>query len=128
MVLQWALFKLIAHSEFLERHARGKAALVFYEGHFVDKKVHEEAVTVDDIRAAIRANGIADLEDVGAVVFEADGKLNVVKRAEDGAYPVLQGMKDDTSSRMKTARSAGSRASKEHILSGRAQARQEVGE
>lgn len=43
--------------------------------------MRSQRVAEADVRAAVRQNGLASLEDVAAVILEADGTFSVIKRA-----------------------------------------------
>ena len=49
-------------------------------------------VTCDEVRAAVRAAGIADLDDVEAVVLETDGTFSVVARNDNIESSSLEGV------------------------------------
>jgi uncharacterized membrane protein YcaP (DUF421 family) len=53
--------------------------LVLHLGHFVDGAMKRQRVAEADVRAAVRQQGLADLESVGAVILEADGTFSVIK-------------------------------------------------
>jgi uncharacterized membrane protein YcaP (DUF421 family) len=47
--------------------------------------MRSQRVSEADVRAAVRRQGMARLEDVGAVVLEADGTFSVIADLPDGA-------------------------------------------
>ncbi len=53
--------------------------LVLHLGKFQASAMRNQRVSEADVRAAVRRDGIARLEDVGAVVLEADGTFSVIK-------------------------------------------------
>jgi len=53
--------------------------LVLYQGQFEDSAMRSQRVSEADVRAAVRRQGLARLEDVGAVVLEADGTFSVIQ-------------------------------------------------
>lgn len=63
----------------------GEPALLFYQGMFLPAAMQRARVTEDEVRAAIRASGLAAMEQVEAVVLETDGSFSVVHQsAGDG--------------------------------------------
>ncbi len=46
-------------------------------------------MTGEEIRAAVRSQGIASLDEVAAVVLETDGSFSVLRRTEDGGTSAL---------------------------------------
>jgi uncharacterized membrane protein YcaP (DUF421 family) len=89
MGLQWIIFKLVARSSTLQTLSRSREAVVFLEGKMLSEVMRQQHVAEEDVYAAIRENGYADVEEVGAVVFESSGKLSVIPGVDDGVYPVL---------------------------------------
>ena len=64
---------------------KAEPTLLFYQGHFLPDQLRRMRVLEAEVRAAIREQGIAALEEVKAVVLETDGSFAVVKRAEGPA-------------------------------------------
>lgn len=70
----------------------GEPALLLYQGGFLRAAMKKARVTEDEVRAAIRASGEADVAAVAAVVLETDGSFSVVPRKPGGSEPSLQGV------------------------------------
>ena len=51
-----------------------------------------ERVTEEEIRVAVRAQGIGSLEDVAALVLETDGTFTVLRSVGSGDDSVLKGV------------------------------------
>ena len=56
------------------------------DGRLLDKALREEKIDADDVRAAIRAHGLAHVEDVRLAVLETDGSISVIP-IEDTTTP-----------------------------------------
>lgn len=80
---QFLLTWLSVHVTAIQRLIKGEPALLLYHGEFRQKTMRQERVTEGEIRAAVRSNGMADLEDVAAVVLETDGTFSVIKKVGD---------------------------------------------
>lgn len=63
----------------------GEPALLLYRGTCQADARRRSRVTDGEVRAAVRAQGIAALEDVEAVVLETDGSFSVVRRGNGHA-------------------------------------------
>ena len=59
---------------------KAEPTLLFYQGHFLPDQLRRMRVLEAEVRAAIREQGIAALEEVEAVVLETDGSFAVVQR------------------------------------------------
>lgn len=88
--LQFAVAYLVVRSPRAERLAKAEPMLLYFHGRFIDDAMAAEMITRDDIRAAVRSKGIADLSAVTAVVLEADGSLSVIS-GPVGKRPTLPG-------------------------------------
>ena len=76
--LQFAVAYLVVRSPRAEQLAKSEPRLLYFQNRFIDDAMAAEMITRDDIRAAVRSEGIADLSAVTAVVLEADGSLSVI--------------------------------------------------
>jgi uncharacterized membrane protein YcaP (DUF421 family) len=79
VILSWLSLK----SHKLEAIINGKPALMVFKGRLLHDAMHRERVTDEEIRAAIRAENIASIEAVHAVILETDGTFSVVWRNSD---------------------------------------------
>lgn len=68
----------------VEHLVKSKPALLFYGGRFLTDTMRSERVTEDEVLAAVRAQGIQNLDRVEAAVLEADGSVSVVKGPPGG--------------------------------------------
>lgn len=83
-VISWAT----AHSRRVEKWVNGQPTLLLYRGECLFPVMKANRVTEQEVRAAVRAAGIASLERVHAVVLETDGVFSVV-RADGGTPPAV---------------------------------------
>jgi uncharacterized membrane protein YcaP (DUF421 family) len=77
VVVQAILAALAARNERFEMLLNGEPTLLLSNGKFLHRAMKKERVTEEEVRAAIRAQGIPRVEDVDAVVIENDGSLTV---------------------------------------------------
>ncbi len=54
--------------------------------------MRRERVTEEEIRAALRAQGVGSQGEADAVVLETDGSFTALKQAGDGAASALRGV------------------------------------
>jgi uncharacterized membrane protein YcaP (DUF421 family) len=55
-------------------------ALLFYKGKYLGAALRQARVTEADIEAAVRAKGLGSMNEVEAVVLEADGELSIIRQ------------------------------------------------
>jgi uncharacterized membrane protein YcaP (DUF421 family) len=80
--IQVALAKLAACSPTAERIINGTPTLLLSHGKFISHALRKERVTEEEVRAAIREEGVKRVEDVAAVVLENDGTITVAWEAK----------------------------------------------
>lgn len=80
LVVTW----LSVRSRFVRRSIKNTPALLLYQGEYLHDVMKYERVSAAEIRAALRAQGIGAVEDVGAVVLETDGRFSVVRDLSGG--------------------------------------------
>jgi uncharacterized membrane protein YcaP (DUF421 family) len=71
----------------------GEPALLFFRGDYLPIAMRKARVTEDEVRAAIRAAGKAELAQVEAVVLETDGSFSVVGGEAPNGISSLEGVK-----------------------------------
>jgi uncharacterized membrane protein YcaP (DUF421 family) len=79
--MQFAVTWLSVRSRRVERAVKSSPALLLHRGVFLDDAMRGERVSQAEVLAAIRASGIAAVEDVHAVVLETDGTISVIRTA-----------------------------------------------
>ena len=64
----------------VRRVVTGEPQLLLSRGAFVDVALRQTRITESEVRAAVRAAGVGDMEAVEAVVLETDGAFSVIRR------------------------------------------------
>lgn len=88
---QYAIARLSVRSARFAKWVRAEPRVLFLHGRFVDHALDAERVTRAEVLSAVRGQGLARLEDVGAVVLETDGSLHVMRAWQGGSDVVEQG-------------------------------------
>jgi uncharacterized membrane protein YcaP (DUF421 family) len=81
--LQYLITHLSVRSKAIRRLIKSDPAFLLEDGKFLHEAMKKERVTESEIRAAVRKEGIASLEEVLAVVLETDGSFSVVKKSDN---------------------------------------------
>jgi uncharacterized membrane protein YcaP (DUF421 family) len=76
--LDYGLNLLTHRSRRVRRAIEGEPRLLVRDGRLLSKALREEGVDANDVRAAIRAQGLARIEDVRLAVLETDGAISVI--------------------------------------------------
>jgi uncharacterized membrane protein YcaP (DUF421 family) len=91
--LQFAITWSSVRLRWVRRFVTGEPSLIVYQGEYLADALRRVRVTKDEVRAAVRAAGLATLDDVEAVVLETDGSFSVVKRDDRSNSSSLIGLK-----------------------------------
>jgi uncharacterized membrane protein YcaP (DUF421 family) len=78
ILIQYIISLITTRSHRLEKIINGAPVLLMSRGKFLKDVMHRERVTEDEIRASVRAQGLASLEGADAVVLETDGTFSVL--------------------------------------------------
>jgi uncharacterized membrane protein YcaP (DUF421 family) len=73
---------LVGRSKRLRKVVEGEPRLLVRDGQILDRALREEGVSQEELRAAIRAHGLARVEDVRMAVLETSGTISVIPKTE----------------------------------------------
>ena len=77
LALDWGVYR----SAWLRRVFEPPAVELIRDGRILRRNLKREWVTVDELMAKLRQEGIADLADVKVATLESDGKFSVLKES-----------------------------------------------
>jgi uncharacterized membrane protein YcaP (DUF421 family) len=78
VVVDWIIQTATSRSRKAQRLLEGEPALLVRDGHVLTKTMQRQGVTNDDLRAALRAQGLERPSDAHLVVLETSGAISVV--------------------------------------------------
>ncbi|PPK97998.1 hypothetical protein CLV92_102149 [Kineococcus xinjiangensis] len=84
VALQWAFAALRRRSSGFRRLVDTGPVLLFHDGEFVEPAMRRHRFLESDVHSAARENGLGSLDDVAAVVLQADGSFAVIQRSSMG--------------------------------------------
>jgi uncharacterized membrane protein YcaP (DUF421 family) len=82
IIVQVVLAELAVRSELADRIINGRPKLLLSHGKFIHRALKKERITEEEVRGAIREEGVKRVEDVDAVVLENDGSLTVAWKSK----------------------------------------------
>jgi uncharacterized membrane protein YcaP (DUF421 family) len=94
MLIQLLLAELAARFPKAERIINGEPTLLLSHGKFIPGALKRERVTEEEVRGAIRGEGVTRVEDVDAVTMENDGTLTVAWMSKNPGESSLVDAKD----------------------------------
>jgi uncharacterized membrane protein YcaP (DUF421 family) len=92
ILLQFVVAWVSVRSAAVNRLVKSEPALLLHQGQPLRGVMAAERVNEEEIRAAVRAQGIGTLEDVAAVVLETDGSFTVLRQTGHGSASTLAGV------------------------------------
>lgn len=90
--LQYVITWLSVRSRRVKNLIKAEPSLLYFNGRFL-KALKAERVTEAEVRAAVRSQGLLEMESVAAVVLETDGSLTVLRNQDHQALSSLKGIK-----------------------------------
>ncbi|WP_426957975.1 DUF421 domain-containing protein [Muricoccus radiodurans] len=88
-LLQYAITWTSVRSAAVRRLVKAEPRLLLHRGAFLEGAMRAERVTEEEVRAAIRGEGIGDISVISAVVLETDGSLSVIPQEQAGQWSTL---------------------------------------
>ncbi|MCL3861037.1 DUF421 domain-containing protein [Actinotalea sp. K2] len=82
--LQWAMAVARQRSRRFTRLVDTGPTLLYFDGRMIDRALRRHRFTESDIHSAVRENGLGSLEEVAAVILQADGTFAVVEHGKLG--------------------------------------------
>jgi uncharacterized membrane protein YcaP (DUF421 family) len=89
VALQFLITWSSVRSDRVRRLVKAEPTVLLHRGRLEEVTMKRRRVTPDEVRQAVRAQGIGALEDVQAVVLETDGSFSVVSRSQYGSGTAL---------------------------------------
>ena len=95
IALQFLIAWLNIHSPRFQSLVKSEPRLLLHKGQPLHTAMRAERVTLEEIDAAVRQQGIADLATVEAVVLETDGSFSVITQQATEGESSLRNVKRD---------------------------------
>ena len=86
MLLQFVIAWHSVRFDTIERVAKSEPAGLLRDGKTIYDELRRERVTVDQIKAALRGEGLGDFQLAALVVLDTDGSLSVVPKSSAGSH------------------------------------------
>ncbi|WP_447528091.1 DUF421 domain-containing protein [Vreelandella sp. TE19] len=90
IALQYLITWLSVRVGWVKRAVTGEPLMLLYHGELLVDALYKARVTADEVRSAVRASGLAHMNEAAAVVLETDGSLSVVTSQAPGERTSLQ--------------------------------------
>lgn len=90
VLLQFLVTWSSVRGRWVKRLVTGEPRLLFRRGEFLYEAMKLERVTADEVRAAVRSDGVLRMADIEAVVMETDGSFSVVRRSQEASADSIE--------------------------------------
>lgn len=95
LALQYAVAWSTARSAKARRIFKSEPSLLYFQGEFLREAMRRENVPEEAVYAGMRNQGVAGLDEVRAVILEADGSLSIVRQSHpEAGITTLVGLRD----------------------------------
>ncbi len=84
LALNYAIVEVTYRSKRLRHLLEAQPTLLVHNGRILQKNLNRERISLEDLHAALRRSGVADVEHVRAAVLEDNGGISVIPRAAAG--------------------------------------------
>lgn len=88
--MQFFIAWLSSRSRWVTQLVKSEPTLLVYQGRMLPAAMRKERIIEAEIFAALREQGLADIEQVKAVVLETQGELSVIPRSAEGRESLLE--------------------------------------
>lgn len=85
LALNYAFVEVTFRSRRVRRLLEAQPTLLVHNGRLLPDNLRHERVTMDDLLAALRRNGVADLAHVRVAVLEENGGISVIRQEAPGS-------------------------------------------
>lgn len=82
IILQFAVTWSSVRSKHIRNLVKAEPKLLYCGGDYLENAMREERVTRDEVKAAVRQQGFADLGAINTVILETDGSMSVIPEAQ----------------------------------------------
>jgi len=80
LALDYTLKAVSRRSKRVREAIEGEPRLIIRDGRLLQHAIDQEGLDMEEVRAAVRSHGVADIKDVRIAVLETDGSISVIPR------------------------------------------------
>ena len=80
LALNWVVVEISYRFKPARRLLEGEPVLLVHNGVILQKNLSRERITLEDLQAALRRNGVGDFHQVRVAVLEENGQISVIPK------------------------------------------------
>lgn len=92
--LQYVIAWLAARFKIVNNLIKSEPTLVVYQGEYLYEAIKKQRLTPEEVRAAVRGQGIATVANVDSVILETEGSLTVISDSDFSDKSILVDVAD----------------------------------
>ncbi|HHP7229694.1 MAG TPA: DUF421 domain-containing protein [Xenococcaceae cyanobacterium] len=100
VLFQYILTWISVRSSWIQKLVKAEPTLLLYRGQLKPEILKQERIAEGEVLAALRANGLAAIEDADAVVLETDGSFSVIRDLSNSTASALKDVTEFDRSKM----------------------------
>jgi len=81
-IINFALERGVFYSKKLRKFVEGEPVLIVKDGRVLRSNMKKEMMTMENLKEAIRSNGLSGIEEVKIAVLETDGEISIIEKSE----------------------------------------------
>ena len=93
ILFQYAVSRLSLLMKPIRKVIKTEPRVLFYKGEYVRDALSDCRISEEEVVQMIRSEGVAGLDDVGAVVLESNGRFSVIKKLSKEGRSSLKNVK-----------------------------------
>ena len=78
IILQFIVAKITAHSKTFRKIVKAEPTLLYFKGTYLNDNLKKMRISQDDVRQEVRIGANKTIENIDAVILEANGKLSII--------------------------------------------------
>ena len=81
-IINFALERGVFYSKKFRKAVEGEPVLIVKDGKVLRSNMKKEMMTMENLKEAIRNNGLSGIEEVKIAVLETDGEISIIEKSE----------------------------------------------
>lgn len=81
-IINFALERGVFYSKKFRQLVEGEPVLIVKDGKVLRSNMKKEMMTMENLKEAIRSNGLNGIEEVKIAVLETDGEISIIEKSE----------------------------------------------
>ena len=81
-IINFALERAVFYSKKIRKVVEGEPVLIVKDGRVLKANMAKEKMTMENLKEAIRSNGLTKIEEVKIAILETDGEISIIENTK----------------------------------------------